>query len=274
MNPSPQPAPLAWQPLTPRGVAAFARTRAWNLLAIQLCMALLAAVTVVGFFRSAWFPVIRPAISQMPDSGQIRFGRLQWTGRSPVTLAENHFLAITVDLSHQGQARSPAHIQAEFGQSDCKLFSLLGFWQYPYPRAWIVAFDRPELSPWWDAWAPALLAIAGIGTVLALLLAWTLLATLYFLPAWLAAFFANRDLNLAGSWRLSGAALMPGAALLVIATLFYGAGALDLVRLAFAAAVHFVLAWIYVAFAIFFLPRHPEVNPTKANPFTTTAGSG
>jgi hypothetical protein len=208
----------------------------------------------------------------MPEQGQIRYARLDWPGPSPVSLAENHFLAITVDLRHEGQARSPAQIQAEFGQSDCKFFSLLGFWQLVYPRASSVPFNRPDLAPWWDAWAPAFLAIAGLASAASLLLIWTLLATLYCFPVWLAAFYSNRDLSLRGGWRLSGAALMPGAVLLTLGIVAYGAGALDLVRLAFAVAAHFVLSWIYLALAIFCLPRHPDVPATKNNPFATIAG--
>ena len=36
-------------------------------------------------------------------------------------------------------------------------------------------------------------------------------AAVYFLPAWILGFFTDRDLNLRAGWKLSGAALMPGA---------------------------------------------------------------
>jgi hypothetical protein len=95
---------------------------------------------------------------------------------------------------------------------------------------------------------------------------WACLATVYALPAWLVGFFADRDLTLRGSWRLAGAALMPGALFLSAAIGLYGWGALDLVRLAVAAAVHLVMGWIYLFVSPLCLPRHPAVTAV-ANPF-------
>src|SRR5207248_2397374 len=110
-----------------------------------------------------------------------------------------------------GVARNPAHVQIEFGRSNFKIFSLFGFWKFPYPTAWRLAFNRVGAVPWWGAWSPPILAIVAGGVVLGLLSSWVALATLYFLPAWLLGFFANRFVTLQRSWRLAGAALMPGA---------------------------------------------------------------
>jgi hypothetical protein len=259
--------PFAWQPLTPRGVAAFARATLGRLLVVQLVVALLAAGTVVWFLHEAWFPTIGQAISQLPAHGQIRAGRLNWHTNSPATLAEGHFLALTVDLQHAGEARSPAHIQVEFGERDFKVFSLLGFVQGAYPSGWVIRANRLDLVPWWGAWAPAILGIV-VGVVIVwLLLIWAVLATVYFVPVWLLGFFANRDLSLPGSWRLAGAALMPGALLLTAAIFCYGSGAFDLIRLALAGAAHLVLGWVYLIVAPLRLPPHPEADGVKANPF-------
>ena len=137
-------------------------------------------------------------------------------------------------------------MQVEFGRTDWQVFSLLGYVQGAYPPGWAVAFNRTELGPWWGAWAPAILAIVAGLVVAGLMLSWACLATVYCLPAWLVGFFANRDLSLRGSWRLAGAALMPGALLLCAAIVLYGWGALDLVRLAVAGAVHLVMGWVYL----------------------------
>src|SRR5215471_8321763 len=163
MEPSGQKAPLAWQPLTPRGVVAFAQAPVGRLLLVQLAFAIEAAVAVVWFVRTNWFPVVSEAIRRMPEQGQIRGRRLEWHGDSPMTLSENRFLAVTVDLKHEGQARSPAHLQAEFGENSLKVLSLFGFWEGRYSRQWRIAFNRQELQPWWGAWAPALLALTAIG---------------------------------------------------------------------------------------------------------------
>ena len=74
-----------------------------------------------------------------------------------------------------------------------------------------------------------------------LMVSWACLATVYCLPAWLIGFFANRDCSLGGSWRLAGAALMPGALLMCAVIVLYGWGALDLVRLAVAGSSAFVV---------------------------------
>jgi hypothetical protein len=262
----------AWQPLTPRGVAAFAHARAGCLPAVQFVVAALAAATVVWFLHGDWFPIISQAINRLPADGQIRGARVDWQGdASPVLLAENRFLAITVDLKHEGAVRSPAHIQAEFGRDQLQIISLFGFLPVNYPAQRTFAFNRPALIPWWGAWAPEILGLAAAGTIAALMICWAVLATLYCLPVWLVGLFANRELNLGGSWRLAGAALMPGALFLLASILLYGWGALDPIHLLVAMGVHFVIGWIYCLAAPFALPLHPAVSNLKANPFKTPA---
>jgi hypothetical protein len=261
-----QASDIAWQPFTPGGVAAFARARHLHLLIVQLLTALVSAGTVLWFLSSAWFPVIDSAVHQLPPAGEIRSGRLAWPGEPAVMLAENHFLALSVDLQHAGQVRSPAHVQLEFGRADLRMFSLLGMAQASYPAGWTVAFSREELVPWWGAWAPMLLAIAGVGLVFCLFAGWFLVATLYCPVAWLAGFFADRDLSLRAAWRLASAALIPGALFLDAAVVLYGLGALDVVRLLFAVVAHFAIGWVYLLISPFCCPPHPALA-AKGSPF-------
>ena len=74
---------IAWQPLTARGVAAFARASLGRLLLVQLIVALLAAGTVVWFLQGCWFPTIGEAIRALPAQGELRAGKLDWKGTSP-----------------------------------------------------------------------------------------------------------------------------------------------------------------------------------------------
>jgi hypothetical protein len=90
---------------------------------------------------------------------------------------------------------------------------------------------------------------------------------MYCLPVWLVGFFANRDLSLRGSWRLAGAALLPGALLLTAAIVLYGSGAFDLVRLAVAGAAHPVVGWVYLIVSPLRCPSHPAAGAIKKNPF-------
>ncbi len=264
---------FAWQPLTPRGIAAFAGAPLGRVLVVQFVFALLAAATVMWFLHRAWFPIINEAIGRLPPEGEIRAGTLDWRGESPQMLAEGRFLALTVDLRHQGQVRSPAHLAVEFGQRDCKGFSLFGFVALRYPKNWVVAFNRVELTPWWGAWSPAILAVAA-GLVLgALMLIWAGLATMYCVPVWLVGLYANRQLTLRGSWRLAGAALMPGALLFTALSFCYGLRALDVVHLVAAAGVHLAVGWVYLVVSPLYCPRHPAAGAGK-NPFVMNDGSG
>jgi hypothetical protein len=257
---------FAWEPLTPRGVAAFARAKSSRLLLVQFIIALLAASSVIWFLDDGCFPTISTAIKKLPAGGEIRSGRLDWHGDSPQLLAEGRFLAFDVDLNHSGQIHSTADVQIEFGTDSIRVFSLLGFTDFYYLSDRVAPFNRPELEPLWGAWTVEILFIAGATATMGLLLSWWLLATVYFIPVWLLGFFANRDLNFRAAWKLSGAALLPGALLMAAGVLLYDAGFLDLVSLGFVFAAHFVLGWIYLFLSQFFLPRISETK-VKGNPF-------
>jgi len=264
---APSETAFAWEPLTPRGVAAFARARLGRLLLVQFIVAVLAATAMDWFLASDCFPTITAAIKQLPDQGEIRSARLDWRGDSPQRLAESGFLAFDVDPEHTGQIHSPAQVQIEFGKDSVRVLSLLGYREWNYPPGWIVAFNRTDLEPLWSAWKPDILAIAAGAVIVGLLLSWAVLATIYFFPAWLICFFADRDLNFRQSWRLAGAALMPGALLLTAAIALYALGALDLIQMSFAFGAHLVLGWIYLFVSPLFLQR---ASPTEnQNPFLT-----
>jgi hypothetical protein len=260
---------VAWQPLTPRGVAAFAYAKMGRVLVMELIVAFLAAATVIWFLLTAWFPVIARAVGQLPEVGEIRAGTLDWHGVSPVTLAENRFLAFTVDLTHEGKARSPAHIQVEFGKLDFQVFSLLGFVSSEYRREWVVPFNREELVPWWGAWKPPVLWMTAVSVIAGLMVVWIALATVYAIPVWLLGFFTDRALNLRGSWCLAGASLMPGALLLLGAIFLYGWDLFGLIELAIAAASHFVVGWVYLVVSTLRLPLQSVASGVKPNPFMT-----
>lgn len=258
----------AWEPLTPRGVAAFARAPLSRLLLVQFVIAALAAAAVAWFLSDGVFPTVRAAIRNLPATGAIRSGRLNWPGDPPQVLAEGRFLAFMVDLPHSGQTHSPAYVQIEFGRETIRIFSLLGYTEWPYPADCIIAFNRTDLEPLWGAWEPEWLAITPLAVVAGLILSWALLATVYFLPAWLIGFLANCDLNFRGSWNLAGAALLPGALLLTVAIVFFDFGVLDLIQFCFLFAVHVAVGWIYLLVGPLFLPRR-EPAPSGDNPFSS-----
>jgi len=257
---------VAWEPLTPRGVAAFAHARLGRLLLVQFIVALIVGSGVAWLLRDCFFPVVTSAIEQLPAQGQIQRGRLEWSGSSPQLLADGSFLSIAVDLDHSGEVRSLAHFQFEFGRTNVLAHSLLGYASIGYPKGWVMEFNRPELSPRWGAWRPIFLAAAVLGVAVYLMASWCVLATFYCGPVWLLGFFANRDLTLKGSWRLAGAALMPGAFAMLGAIFFYGIGTLDLVHMGFALALHVLLSWVYLGVSTFYVPLIGEAN-VPMNPF-------
>ncbi|HEX7618175.1 MAG TPA: hypothetical protein VF480_05580 [Verrucomicrobiae bacterium] len=258
---------FAWEPLTPRGVAAFARATFSRLLLVQFIVALLAAAAAAWFFDDGCFPTISEAIQKLPADGEIRSGRLDWHGDPSQLLAEGKFLAFDVDLNHSGQIHSTADVQIEFGKDSIRIFSLLpGYSEFFYIPDRVAPFNRTELEPLWGAWAAEILFIAAAGVTVGLLVIWWLLATIYFLPVWLLGFFANRDVNFRECWKLSGAALLPGALLMAAGVLLYDLGFLDLVSLGFVFAAHFALGWIYLFLSQLFLPRISD-TPQKGNPF-------
>jgi len=261
--------PFAWQPLTFRGVAAFAHASFKRLFFIQFICAAAATASVLWFVDQVWLPTVFQAIRQMPVEGEIRRGQLDWRGPSPQLLAESHFLAFTADLSNEGSIHSPGQIEILFHQKDFKIVSLFGFVQYSYPPEYRIAFNQPELQACWGAWQPWIVAGATVLLLTTFFLMWWGLATVYFLPAWLAGFFANRDLNLGGTWRLAGAALLPGALFLTGTIVFYGMGYIDLVRLLLAGIAHFVIGWVYLIGAVVKSTTHPAAASEKQNPFST-----
>ena len=98
-----------------------------------------------------------------------------------------------------------------------------------------------------------------------MLLSWWLLATIYFFPVWIVSYFTDRDLSFRASWKLAGAALLPGALLMSLGLALYGLGAFDLVQLAFAFTMHFIIGWIYLLISPMFLNR--ALPDEKKNPF-------
>jgi hypothetical protein len=228
---------------------------------------MLVAGTVVWFLATDWFPTISAAIEHLPEQGAIQSGRLSWSGPSPQSLAESRFLGVAVDLSHSGQTRSPAHLHVELGQTDMRVYSLFGFLTAPYPRSYVIFFNSQESKPWWGAWAPMILAVVAGAGVLGLMTSWAALATVYCLPVWLLGLYLNRELTFCGSWRLAGAALMPGALLMTAAIVLYGLGDLDVIQLTVGLALHFLLGWVYLILSALAAPKLNSGLVPKVNPF-------
>ena len=282
----------AWLPLTPRGVAAFARAPLGRLLLVQCAVASLSAAVLVAFVSRNWAPVVREALQALPAGATIRGRALQWPTNSPVRLAENRYLALVVDAASAGGPGRAADLEITLRSNEVRTASLLGYMKWPYPRGYILSLTPMDAIPWWEAWQTPMSALLALSLVVAFLGLWMVLATCYSSVVWVVAFYSNRRLGLGGSWKLSGAALMPGALLAMVGIFCYGWLGMDLLRLALFGFLHLVAGWVYLAVSPLFLPRDPQAgilsgNPfspaeeasepaprTKENPFATPAGPG
>ena len=269
--PSPAPdKPLtprqAWLPFTPRGVAAFAHATLTRTVLIQLAVAALVVFALLWFIRVAWSPVVTEAIQHLPEAGLIQRGELIFNGEPLTRLAENKRLALVVDIDGTREAGHIADLEILFEKNRVVLRGPLGGWWQQYDRRYSFSFNRPELGPWWGAWQWPILALVALATVISLLVMWWGLALFYVPLVKLLAFFADRTVTWRGAWRLSAAALLPGAALVALALVLHGFGVVDLLGFALLYALHLLAGLIFNCTSPFFLPKISDSASLK-NPF-------
>ena len=266
MQPDAPKKKFAWQPLTPGGIARFASVKPGRVLVVQFVFAVMACAVIMRIFYATWIPVMNQAVRELPMQGEIRKGQLMMDNATPRILAENRFFGLAIDPRHVGEARTAAHVHAELGARGLNLYSLSGYVSFPYPSRARLALNHDETIPAWGAWRPATIAAVGGLALLWLFASWLILQAVYTVPVWAMGFLANRGLCLRGAWCVSGAALMPGALFFTLSLIVYGFGWLDLIQLAAAAAIHLVIGWIYLPFAIAKTSKAQEKG--EENPFS------
>jgi hypothetical protein len=263
------PSRPAWQPLTFGGVAAFAQARLGRLLLVELLAAILASGSVVSFLHRAYAPVILQAIQEMPETAKITNGQL--IGVDTTLIADTKFLAIAVTQETSAQIGQSADVQVQFRPADFRAGTVFRpDWglEFAYGPGASLDLSRSHLEPWWGAWHPILLAAAGVAMLALLFGIWAVLALIYTVPAKFIAWFADRQLSWGGAWKLSSAALVPGALLMVAATFLYSWQTVDLAGLAFFYVAHLLIGWVYLIGGAWACPRL-TLNNLKHNPFIT-----
>jgi hypothetical protein len=248
-------------------IAGFSKHSFRGLLLVQLAVACVSVVILFWFLSHAWLPVLDQSISRMPATGQIRYGRLDWTAEAPVRLGESPFLSLIVDPKGSRELGQIADVQLELRERVLRVYSLLGFVDFPYVPQWQVALSQAEARAWYGAWRPFIIMGIAVFTVTLLFFVWFLVATLYALPLWLVAFFTDREITVAGCWKLAAAALLPGALWLGAAVMLYGLRRLSLTGLLVATPFHLLLGWLYLGVALRRLSRAKEATPLSENPF-------
>jgi hypothetical protein len=258
--------PAAWQPLTPRGVGAFARATWRRLVFVQVLVAVLASGAFVWFLHAASLPALQKAIAELPDEGHIRDQILSTPISATTTLAAEPVLGFVVDLPRLGKPNLPSDFIVVFHQNDLEVCSPFGCLVFRYPRGWIIEFNRKELAPAVPAWLPFVLAAAGLAAVAILLLTWSLLATVFFLIPIIVARYSDRSLSFGASWKLTAAAFLPGTLLFAIGLVVYGLGWINLIQTTLLAAAYLMVSWFYLVLSPLALPRLGEAT-TVENPF-------
>ena len=270
----------AWQPLTPRGVAAFAHATSTRLLIVQLLFAFFFAFAVLWFLRTAWLPVGLDAVQNLPETGSIQRGELNFPNPVAVRLAENPRLAVVVDATASGLLGRNADLELTFERTRWLVCGPIGCWGRGYPRDYTIGFNRGELQASWGAWGWAVTTGIVAGTIVLVLGTWWVVAILYVPLVKVFALFADRQITWLGSWRLSGAALLPGGLLLAVGILLYGFGVIDLFRLGLLYALHAIAGPVFAMTSPFFLPTvkpggtsrnpfgQPDKAPKKSSPFS------
>jgi hypothetical protein len=261
------PPPVAWQPLTFGGVAAFASARLGRLLLVGVLVAVIFGACLVWFIDRDYCPVILQAIQKMPETARVTDGKLQ--GVADRLISESKILAIAVTPDNAANIGQGADVQFQLRQTDFCVSSIFRpDWglEFDYGRGASLKLNRSSLEPWWGAWQPVLLTAAGASAAVAVLLSWGVLAAIYMAPAMFIAWYADRSLSWSGAWRLCFASMAPGALVLTFGLFLYGWRMIDLLQLSFFYAAHLIMAWVYVAGAVWVSPRlFPR--PLEKNPF-------
>jgi hypothetical protein len=268
-SPSASTLPTAWQPFTFRGVAAFAFASYTRLFWIQTFFAALCAAAIMWALNHAWTPVIRAAMRNLPNEAPVRTNQLVHPPSAGPVLAETRHLAVL--LSAEGGAAA-SDVRVEFLPAKVRVCSLFGCLVRPYAQNQTIHLTPQEAIPWWDAWQPILLGIVVIISWLFFLAVWTLLATVVFLFVRLYAYFADRQISIGGSWKLSAAAFLPSSLALIAVLVLYALGIADLIRFLLAIPGHLLIGLAYLAYAPRKLDPIPTVLPPSVNPFTAPDG--
>ena len=271
---SPSPAvppeipPNALQPLTPRGVAGFASGTLNRLCGFQVAFAFLSGLVLAWFLGTSILPAVRALIEQLPDEGSLESGTLRIPSLpADGVVVERSWLAVMVDLDQTARSSTGHALELRLTRSGIQLCTGVGCGFIPYGKEWSLSFGRLELRPWWDAWQPVMLAGSGFALIVFLLSVWWILATLYCVVPRVTAFFADRALNLPGAWKLSAAALLPGAVIMVAGILGLGLGWIDPVRWVLVVALHMVIPLAYLVVSPLYLPRREAARAALSNPF-------
>jgi hypothetical protein len=259
----PEPSPPKGFPVTFGGVASFAETGWGRLLGWQFLMALALGGAVLLVLARHWAPVVDSAMTQLPAETGWRDGAMVWPDDKPVELGRNNYFCLIVDPAGTARQGQLADVQVELRREDWLLGSVFGYFELNYAPGDLPLL-REELAPWWGARRPFLLLALGAGAGAVAWLGWLALGFVGGMVVRSVAFYVNRQCPTGGGWRLAAAAQLPAALLMAVGVLCYALGLLPWMGLLVLMPLAALVAWAYLFFAPFFLPR---IEATDPNPF-------
>jgi len=254
------------QPLTPGGAAAFAGASLTRLFVVQLLFSFGTAVAMVFFVTTNVSPVIGDFIRQIPEDAVMSRGEVIGLGPAKPAAAAA-FLSISLSEKSAVVPDRPADLDVRLGATNFSACGILGCVTRPYDVSWTFAIGRGQMEPKWGAWKPLVYIVTALGVMTGLMIVWAACATIYFLPVRLLAFFADRELTIIGSWKMSGAAQMTGSVILTAGVVLYALRLLDLPLLAGVMALHLIVSWVYVPCALAKRPKVEKAAKVAGNPF-------
>jgi hypothetical protein len=261
----PESAPIAWNPLTPGGVASYANAPLTQLLFTQALAAFVVFAATLFYLHRAWTPVLNSAVERFPSGAELSGQSLYMPGVHPLVLGENRLLSATWVTN---DALTPdADIELRLGRDEWSTGSLLGYIALPYPPYLELNLARENSAPKWGAWRSAAVPGLAAAVALSMWLAWIAMAAFYAWPIRVVVFFRDKLTSRLGSWKLCAAALLPAAVFMSSAIVLYTLGKIPVAGLLIAFAAHFVIGWFYIVAGAIALPVIPEAELLKGNPF-------
>lgn len=236
--------------------------------------ALIAGVIFAWALHRTWLPVVRTAVSNWPGVVRCQQGRFEFPTDRPRLLAEGHDLALVLDPRHEGTIRAPAWVQVQWGTATIRVLGPFGEWEGRYPQGWTFERDPASARATWEAWEPVVLVGLALAVAGLLLLAWPVLAALYWPALSLVAGVLGKQAQGRLLWRIGLVAQLPGAWFMIASLFGFGTGWLNPLRLLVAFGLHWVLTWTCLAGLVLCLPGRGRKDAIAANPFAAALGAG
>jgi hypothetical protein len=260
----------AWQPLTGRGVAAFADASFGRLFFFQLLGAIASTLALLWALQTAYVPVFNRALSQLPERASVHLGRLQWPNQNAATLADSPHFAIAVRPVDDAEPDRTADLQVELSPRSIRLGGILGYHDWPYPPAAEWNLGRLEASALWAAWRWPLRFLFSVILAAAFIGAWWILQALFSPILWTLGLMFRRNLSFGSAWRQAGAAWLTAFLFADAAIFAYTRRWLALPGLAVALSVAVASGPVLMAWALASLRtgQETESRVPEKNPFT------